>query len=704
MTGFTRGGLFGRLTEHAGNTPDKVALSIAPVGGGDRVDLTYAGLRARSLAVARALTDKVRAGDRVLLLFPTAPEFAPAFLGCLAAGVIAVPVPLPLDEGARRRVLNVARDCDISLVVSLSFLHDLLLAGDEELRGFASAQDWLLVDQLGVGDDDGAGLPVAAAEDVAFLQYTSGSTSTPRGVVVTHGALMHNEAAIQRSFGVTPDSTIVSWLPLHHDMGLIGAMLQPVHTGGKGVILDPLSFVRRPASWLETISAERADISGGPNFAYDLCVRKMGEQEKAGLDLSSWRVAFNGAAQVYPRTLRAFTEAFQGNGFRSEAHLPCYGLAEATLLVTTVAPTVSRTFDEGRELVAYRMPEHADVRVFDRETDTEVDAGQVGEIVVSGGSNGAGYWGGAAFGPFLRTGDLGFRDGDELFVVGRGKDLVVQRGRNIYPEDLEADAGTCDPDVRPGRTAVFGVEDDGDEAVVVCQELRAGAPPERYREIAGRVRATLSRVHGVTARTVLLVPPSTITKTSSGKVQRYAARQRHLDGALPVLLDDTLTGRTSSLTERLATDSLTAALCAHLGDVLGLSEPPSPDTSLAELGADSLTAARLRHDLEDALGVELAPTVALRADSIADLAAVPEHPHRRRGRRLRAQPRPARAVVPAPRGPRQRRLQRHPRVPGHRHRRPRRVPRRAVRGRRPAPEPAARGDHCGRFPACRAPR
>lgn len=626
MTGFVSGGLIARLAEYALSTPEKTALSVASIGEGPRVDLTYAQLTARSRAVARAVTEKVRPGARVLLLFPTVPEFPPAFLGCLAAGVIAVPVPLPLDEGAQRRVLNVARDCDVSLVVSLSSVRDLVLASEnQELREFAAARDWLLADHVEPAEaDDGAGLPVAADDDIAFLQYTSGSTSTPRGVVVTHGALLHNEAAIQRSFGVRQDSMIVSWLPLHHDMGLIGAMLQPLYSGAKGVILDPLSFLRDPASWLQVISDERADISGGPNFAYDLCVRKVTDEQRAGLDLSRWRVAFNGAAQVYPRTLRAFTEAFRDTGFRPEAHLPCYGLAESTLLVTTVAPAVSRTFDDGRELTAYRMPEHADVRVLDRENGTELDAGQVGEIAVAGGSNGTGYFGQEPFEAFLRTGDLGFRDGDELFVVGRSKDLIVQRGRNVYPEDLEADAGVCDVDVRPGRCAVFGVADDGDESVVVCQEVQANALPERYGEIAARVRATLSRIHGVTARTVLIVPPGTITKTSSGKVQRYAVRQRHADGELPVLLDDTLVGRTSSLTERLTADSLTAALCAHIGDMLGLPEPPTADVSLADLGADSLTAVRIRQDLADALGVELAPTVALRAGSIGELAALAE--------------------------------------------------------------------------------
>ncbi|MGH3761742.1 amino acid adenylation domain-containing protein, partial [Actinophytocola sp.] len=664
MTDLVPGGLTALVAAHAYRDPAKVALSFAPAHlDGARVDLTYAGLRARTVALARVLATRVRPGARVLLLFPTAHEFAPAFLGCLAAGVVAVPVPLPMDEGARRRVLTVARDCDVSLVASLSFVHDLALASDDpDLRAFAEAADWLLLDRMDLTatdtatcDDDGAGLPVTDAADVAFLQYTSGSTSAPRGVVVTHGALLHNEAAIRRSFGVTRDSTIVSWLPLHHDMGLIGAMLQPLYTGGKGVILDPLSFVRRPASWLEVVSAERADVSGGPNFAYDLCVRKVTDEEKAGLDLSHWRVAFNGAAQVYPRTLRAFTEAFRDTGFRHEAHLPCYGLAEATLLVTTVAPDGSRVFDtdslatgaptpakDGRELVAYRLPDHTEIRVLDQETGADLRAGTVGEIAVSGASNGAGYWdtdSSGTFGvrvdgrPFLRTGDLGFLDGGALFVVGRSKDLIVQRGHNIHPEDLEADAGTCDPGVRPGRTAVFGVDHDGDEAVVVCQEVRADSAPERHAAIAARIRATLARVHGVTAHTVLLVPPGTVTKTSSGKIQRFAARRRHRDGVLPVLHADTLTTRTSSLAEHLAdtgfagrtgadrTAALSAALCAHIGAVLGLPAPPASTSSLVELGADSLAAARLRHDVQDALGVGLPPTATLRADSVADFAA-----------------------------------------------------------------------------------
>jgi len=659
--------LHSRLRGHAERAPSRVALAFAPTApGAPRVELTYGELVDSTHEMARVLAASMARGDRAMIVLPPGREFAVSFLGCLEAGVIAVPMPLPADENTRRRVLAVADDCGITAVISTSFLRDLA-AADEDLRRLCTDHEWLLVDAL---DTTAAARPLPALRgaDVAFLQYTSGSTRTPRGVVVSHGALLANEAAIRASFGVTPDSTIVSWLPLHHDMGLIGGMLQPLYTGGRGVILDPLSFVRRPASWLETISAERADISGGPNFAYDLCVRKVSEQDRAGLDLSSWRVAFNGAAQVYPRTLRAFTAAFAGVGFRPSAHMPCYGLAEATLLVTaaradatdpvgamtgafaaaSLAAGRARTAADGeaaRELVGYPLPAHATVRIADPATLAPVDEGTTGEILVSGPSNGSGYWGdpgGATFGvtlpgepgPFVRTGDLGFVHRRRLHVEGRHKDLIVQRGRNVHPEDLEADVSVCHESVRPGCGAVFGVEHDGDEAVVVCQEVRPGTPPERHAEIAARIRTTLARAHGVTVRTVVLVPPRTVTKTSSGKVQRHAARRRFLAGELPALHTDTpvRTGRRGpDLATRFAAlpadRAARAGACVdvlrdHLREVLDLPERPAAEDSLAALGADSLTATQLRHELEQALGIELGPTATLRAESIAELAAI----------------------------------------------------------------------------------
>ncbi|ASW54269.1 non-ribosomal peptide synthetase [Plantactinospora sp. KBS50] len=683
-----------RLHGHAERDPDRPALTFAALDpDAAPTILTYGQLARRSAALAAVLRRRLRPGDRAVLLLPTVPEFAVAFLGCLAAGVIAVPLPLPADGSSRRRVVGVLRDCEPALIVSTSFVYQFAAAAPEELGGLGGADRWLLVDEgpnpaAATGADLAGPVPVRDT-DTAFLQYTSGSTSTPRGVLVSHGALLHNEAAIGAAFGVRPDSTVVSWLPLHHDMGLIGGLLQPLYAGARGVVLDPLSFLRRPASWLETIARERADISGGPNFAYEMCVRKVTDAELAGLDLSSWRVAFNGAGQVHPRTMRAFSERFAPAGFAPAAHTPCYGLAEATLLVASAEPggggrgTAFRrsSLEAGRpepvgtagpaapELVGYPLPRHARVTVIDPETAAPLPAGRTGEVAVAGPSNGSGYWGdapGSAVGfglrlpgqsePAIRTGDLGFIHDGELFLQGRSKDLIVHRGRNLYPEDLEADISACHPDVRPGCGAVFAVDQDGDEAVVVCQEIRENAPAQRWPEIAGRIRETVALVHGVTARTVALVPPKTITKTSSGKIQRQAARQRYLAGSLPVLLDSTtgaagdaggpgLAGLAGRLGELPATagpaeraDLLTRALCGYLRDLLGLADEPAPADSLAGLGVDSLAATQLQHALESALRVALPPSVALRASSIADLAAAA----------LAAPPAPAPAPAPAP--------------------------------------------------------
>ncbi|WP_213453288.1 non-ribosomal peptide synthetase [Rhizomonospora bruguierae] len=634
------------LHRHAERDPDRTALTFQPLDPADPATvLSYGDLARRSSVVAAALAGRVRPGDRVVLLMPTGPEFAAAFLGCLAAGVIAVPLPLPLDEASRRRVAGVLRDCAPALIVSTSLVRQFAAAAPDDLRGLPPAESWLIADDL--PESGGTGPVTVRDADIAFLQYTSGSTSAPRGVLVSHAALLHNEAAIAEAFGVRPDSTVVSWLPLHHDMGLIGGLLQPLYTGARGVILDPSAFLRRPATWLETIAREQADISGGPNFAYELCVRKVTAAELAGLDLGRWRVAFNGAGQVHPRTLRAFSERFAPAGFRPRAHTPCYGLAEATLLVTAAEPGSggsSRAFtraslEAGRpvaavagaatlELAGYPLPKHTSVTVADPRTAAPLPDGRTGEIVVTGPSNGSGYWGDAGSGPAapVRTGDLGFVHDGELFIQGRSKDLIVHRGRNIYPEDLEADISACHPGVRPGCGAVFAVDQDGDEAVVVCQEIRPETPPLSWPEIAGRIRETVVLVHGVAVRTVLLVAPRTVTKTSSGKIQRQVARTRYLAGELTALLDSTVatdgeTGGPGLTGPFDSAEQLAAALCEHLRARLGLPDRPAPGDALAALGVDSLAATQLQHDLETALGVTLPMSVALRASSIASLAA-----------------------------------------------------------------------------------
>ncbi|WP_197287658.1 non-ribosomal peptide synthetase [Streptomyces apocyni] len=661
------------VREHAAAQGTKLALTFLPGPlAPARTDLTFADVDVRTRAVAGLLRQRLKPGDRALLIMPTAAEFVPAFLGCLAAGVIVVPLPVPVDESSVRRVLNVARDCGPAVVLSLSPLREHLaqIPGLAELGGSIPWIDVDLVEAMGDGVPDEPLSP----ESVAFLQYTSGSTKAPRGVMVTHGALMHNETAIRRSFRVTPEDTVVSWLPLHHDMGLIGALLQPLCTGARSVILDPLAFLRRPAVWLETISEERAGISGGPNFAYDLCLRKVTDEDKARLDLSCWKLAFNGAAPVAPRTLRAFAEAYAEVGFRPTTHTPCYGLAEATLLVAStdaVAECESRTYevsgleqghatesadtsgtgDDGRELIAYGLLDHAAVRIVDPTTRTPLPDGHIGEIWVASESNGAGYWGDAEAsdatfraeladaadpdrGAYVRTGDLGFLYEGSLQVTGRMKDLVIYRGRNLHPEDLEIDIAAADPAFRPGCGAVFALPADavGDEALVVCQEVRAGTPAEDHPELAGRIRQVLSREYGVTVRTVALLPHGAIAKTSSGKVQRHLARQRFLARELPVLWSQTATGTDArapggglpgaravlAAPEAERPALLTHALCARLGELTGLQVDPGMAPTF--LGVDSLTAMRILQEIEDVLGVRLRPSLVLRAESVTALA------------------------------------------------------------------------------------
>jgi amino acid adenylation domain-containing protein len=652
------------LRTRAAATPDRVALTFRPSTLlGDRVDLTYADLVAQSLRMSQALAQRLDRGQRVLLLLPPTPEFAIAFLGCLAAGVIAVPLPVPIDEGSRHRLVRVARDCAPGLILSMPLVRDLV-AATAETAHLIDTYTWLSVDDIDLGANVAAEPPrPVSGEEVAFLQYTSGSTTSPRGVMVSHRSLMANEAAIHDVFAVSTESTVVTWLPLHHDMGLIGGLLQPLYAGARGVVLDPVSFVRRPVTWLEAISEERADISGAPNFAYDLCARKITTAETAGLDLSSWRIAFNGAAPVFVATMRSFTAAFQGVGFRPAAHMPCYGLAESTLLVTAAGATTSppsrcfaaEALESGRallagpdtsavrELVAYPLPQHAAIRVIDPSTVDTLGDGVSGEIVVAGDSSGSGYWGdpaatATAFGltlpgepatPYLRTGDLGFILDGQLFVQGRRKDLIIHRGRNLHPDDLEADVSTSHVGLRPGSAVVFGVPADGDEAVVVCQEVRDEVGPD-LAPIAQAIRAVLARRHGVGVHTVVLVAPRTLARTTSGKPRRHLVRQRFLAGELRALYLHRAEPEPTTVAERLAaTDTgpprekgaLTAWLCELLRDLLDLPATPTGSESLTSLGADSLTALRLQYELSEALGIVAPATLALRAPSIDELVA-----------------------------------------------------------------------------------
>lgn len=560
------------LTTHASQQPERTAYRYLVTGDcdGEIQDISYGRLARRSRAVAAWLQERGLAGSRALLLYPPGLEFICGYLGCLSAGVVAVPGVPPQGRSQNHRALTrmkrLIADADAKVILGGREVLATLAAQAEhlpELDGLTCVATEDIPDEAA----DSWREPDLTADSVAFLQYTSGSTSAPRGVMVTHGNLLDNQRAVTERMGHTPDTLaeyehelFVSWLPVYHDMGLIGPVLNTVHLGATATLFSPLHFLQRPARWLTALSRYRPHTSGGPNFAYELCLKHATPELLDGLDLGRWKVAFNGAEPVRAATLRRFTETFAPAGFRREALYPCYGLAEATLIVTggsvdtppTLAPAPGSGPHVGVADAAAvgsgRPVPGTTVVIADPERRAELPEGEVGEIWVSGAGVAKGYWRNALAtretfratlkdrpDRFLRTGDLGFLREGELFVTGRLKDLMVIDGRNHYPQDLELSAEMSHGALRPGCTAAFSVDGgvEGEQPVIVAETaLDAAADSERITEV---IRSAIGEAHGLAVRDIVLVHPGTIPKTSSGKIQRHASRAAYLADALAVV-------------------------------------------------------------------------------------------------------------------------------------------------------------------------
>lgn len=645
---------------------DKVAFRFVSGAGRADVELSYCGLRDRAMAIAAELQSRVAPGSRVLLAFPSGLDFVEAFFGCLFAGVVAVPISQP---GRRRPITAVQSICDTARPALV------LGSADREEAGATTAAElaqrlglnWLASDRIPTERLGDWSDPAVGSQDTAFLQFTSGSTSDPKGVVLSHQNVLANAGLIRDAFGTSDQSSAVFWLPLHHDMGLIGGIVQPLYCGGTSTLLAPAAFLQRPALWLETISRLRATISGGPDFAYGLCSKKITAAEREGLDLSSWKVAFTGAERIRPQTLQRFSDTFADCGFTPDSFFPCYGLAEATLMATGgprgVAPTVVHLDSAAlAEHVVKDLPrgdKHgvsfvgcgealAGQRVLIVEPNSGRPCldGNVGEIWVQGPSVSTGYHenpeatarvfgarladGGE--GEFLRTGDLGFSRDGQIFVTGRLKDLIIVRGRNYYPEDIEYVVERADAGFRAGHCAAFSVEVEQEERLVVVQEV-----DPRNRGLDGAaacqaVRQAIAANFEIEVHSIVLTNAGMVPKTTSGKRRRAACREFYLRDQLEAQARWTAEVRSEvsspaingqpKLAHQPTAKEIERWLLKRIADRLCLTGAQiDVDKPFLEMGMGSLDAVEVAADLQDWLGRHLSPTAIYNYPSISCLAS-----------------------------------------------------------------------------------
>jgi amino acid adenylation domain-containing protein/non-ribosomal peptide synthase protein (TIGR01720 family) len=557
-----------RLSQLAQTRPHDNALITVDANGEQHY--SYAQLQACVHALARRLQQRHAPGERVLLLLDNDVHYVVGFFACLSVGLIAVPLHRPESIRGQhlQRLTGIAEDAGACCWLVTQAMQAALQADNTPLAGQAVL---LAVDAIQEESDPGAALShTIAADDVAFLQYTSGSTSQPKGVMVTHANLMANEAAIQERLGVRSDDTFVSWLPLYHDMGLIGGLLQPFYRGIPVVLMSPAFFLERPIRWLEALSRHRGTISGGPDFSYRLCVDRIRAGRAAGLDLSHWRVAFSGAEPIRHDTLSEFIDNFRDIGFSADAVYPCYGLAESTLLVTggqrdagmRVAAfdadglrrgtAMTATTDDANSMAIKLVgcgisPTAHQVRIADPQTGAALPAGQVGEIWAGGPSIAAGYWrreqdSATTFVQrdgqrWLRTGDLGFVDDGALFITGRSKDMIIVRGQNLYPQDIERAIESEVELTRKGRVAAFAVPAEhapgGVEGIGIALEISRSVqkmvPPQ---VLIDSLQEAIVQACSEPASVIVLLNPGALPKTSSGKLQRSACRSGWLEASL----------------------------------------------------------------------------------------------------------------------------------------------------------------------------
>lgn len=645
----------------------RTAYTFLADGEGQEQTLSHAELDRQARAIAATMMQEGKSGARALLLYAPGLDFLPAFFGCLYAKVIAVPAYPPQRARSLLRLQAIIRDAQPRFILSTSaFLAKIKQAMSE--AGDVSHFRFIATDEAAQSNAGDYKPPIIDRETIAFLQYTSGSTGNPKGVMLSHENLLHNAALVYHAVEQAPSDAYVSWLPVFHDMGFMAGVLEPLYAGVPCTQMSPAAFLENPVRWLKAISRYKGTTSGAPNFAYELCVNKVSEAEITQLDLSSWTVAFNGAEPVRAETMERFTRKFSACGFRDTVFYPCYGLAEATLMVSgsfKKLPPLVGSYDkkalEGNRAKPQEnnalaqilvgsgrnLPDQQ-IAIVDPTSLKLCAADEIGEIWVKGPSVAKGYWkrpeeseqtfnariADTSDGPYLRTGDLGFLKDAHVFVTGRAKDLLIIRGQNHYPQDIELTVERCDAVLHPGCGAAFSVDVQGEERLVIVQEVAKGAESDLDSTIA-RIRQGVAENHELAPYAILLIKPGSIFKTSSGKIQRRACKAAFLEKSLSVVKEwregeqgDAASPQAADVTvahDFRKTSPVITWLISELARRTGI-QPANIDVHqpLTAYGLDSLTAIELAHKLQADFGVEIKIADLFDSLTVADLNRVVE--------------------------------------------------------------------------------
>lgn len=672
--------LLERLRYWAVALPDRVAFRFLD-GGEDEADsLTYSQLDQKARAIASNLVSRGFAGKSALMLYQPGLEFITAFFGCHYAGVIPIPAYPPRRNRNMGRISAISINAEASVALTTS---NIIKRSQGSLGKEPGLQHipWVATETIADEYANDWVNPIIRPDDIGLIQYTSGSTGSPKGVMLTHENLLANCRLIARAFGVKPAvAKCCSWLPVYHDMGLIGGILNPLYSALEETLMSPIAFLTRPSRWLRAISKYGATCSGGPNFAFGLCTMKIKPEDCVGLDLSSWKVAFNGAEPVRHDVMRKFAEKFEPYGFDYKAFYPCYGMAETTLIVTgglQVEPPVVRYFDKN-ELVEHRVVsaepgdknakplvgcgaviEEEEVLIVHPETRRKLPDDQIGEIWINSPSCGKGYWRReketqesfkAKLNPdngkvYVRSGDLGFMDNGEVFVAGRLKDMIIVRGVNRYPQDIEATVETCHPLTRSGGSAAFAVTRwDREHLVVVCEIERSQTAADS-QGIIDAIRATVTDEHELPPDAIVLVRAYSVPKTSSGKVQRHACKRRFEDDSKEYVIARWCAWDDSQVDDVNSTEALSAVVdgidlanedlapavvnaVIHFVKQVGEDRAKSVnlDTNIVHLGLDSLERLDVAESLQTMFGGRVPDDVLQEIETVRQVAAaVQEH-------------------------------------------------------------------------------